>query len=267
MALLRRIYRRLIPAGAKNSLRLHFLFDERDKPPSSIEEFGDGAVLVLAPHMDDEVIGCGGATRRHVLAGGTVTVAFMTDGRSGDPALDGDAAVDAYVTERKRESERAAEVLGTQELVFLDRPDGALERSPELTRELADLFHRVRPGVVYVPTLLDTHEDHWATSLAFLDALEALGSAADGLVVRQYEVWTPLHANAVVDIESVVNDKRRALAMFTSQLPMLDVERFALGLAQYRSIYHGEGKGWAEAFYESSAGGYRALFERQEQDR
>ena len=44
-------------------------------------------VLVLAPHMDDEMIGCGGALRRHILKGGDVTVVFMTDGRAGNDSL------------------------------------------------------------------------------------------------------------------------------------------------------------------------------------
>jgi N-acetylglucosamine malate deacetylase 1 len=40
--------------------------------------------VVLAPHMDDEVLGCGGTMARQVAAGSDVTVIFLTDGRHGD---------------------------------------------------------------------------------------------------------------------------------------------------------------------------------------
>ena len=40
-------------------------------------------IVVLAPHMDDEVIGCGGTLARHVACGAEVTIVFLTDGRRG----------------------------------------------------------------------------------------------------------------------------------------------------------------------------------------
>ena len=46
-------------------------------------EPGAEKVMVLAPHMDDETIGCGGTLARHVRAGASVTVVFLTDGRHG----------------------------------------------------------------------------------------------------------------------------------------------------------------------------------------
>jgi N-acetylglucosamine malate deacetylase 1 len=47
----------------------------------------DEKVVILAPHMDDEVIGCGGTLRKHVLNGADVTVVFLTDGRYGSSTL------------------------------------------------------------------------------------------------------------------------------------------------------------------------------------
>src|SRR5690348_6988030 len=46
-----------------------------------------GKVVVLAPHMDDEIIGCGGTIARHAAAGASVTVVYLTDGRRGSAAL------------------------------------------------------------------------------------------------------------------------------------------------------------------------------------
>lgn len=279
---LRGVYQTLVPARAKNSLRLRLLFDERDKPPLMIEDFADGPVLVLAPHMDDEVIGCGGALRRHVLAGTGVTVAFLTDGSRGSTEFaehaaqelaveDPEALVRAreLVDRRKLESQRAAERLGVLgpegrgELVFLDQPDGALEERPELTAQITALVERLRPRVIYVPSVLDTHEDHWAANLILAACLRSRpASNWSSVVIRQYEVWTPLVVNAVADIAAVVEDKREALQAFESQRPQLDVVRLALALNEYRSIYRAGGGGFAEAFWQSSAQAYHKFMDR-----
>ena len=252
---LRGLYRALVPASAKNTLRLRLLFDERDKPPVEVRDFDARAVLVLAPHMDDEVVGCGGALRRHALAGAPVSVVFLTDGCAcGDDGPDRGEV-------RKRESRRAAELLGLGELHFLDRPDGALKTDAALVQALRRRIEAARPEVLYLPSVLDTHDDHWATNLALAACLRDgldLGAAR----LRQYEVWTPLVANAVADVSAVWDDKLAALKCFASQMEATDLVRLASGLNQYRSVHRGAGRGFAEAFYESDARTYAALLER-----
>lgn len=280
---LRGVYRTLIPQRAKNSLRVRLLFDERDKPPVAIEDFADGPVLVLSPHMDDEVIGCGGALRRHALAGARIRVVYLTDGSRGSAefaersarelsAEDSGALERAreLTATRKDESRRAAEVLGlpssvgqgSGDLVFLDEPDGELGPSSATIERLVALVEELRPRVVYVPSVLDTHEDHWASNLALNACLRAARLDEQALTVRQYEVWTPLVVNAVVDISAVIEEKRRALESFESQKPQLDVVRMTLALNQYRSIYQSAGSGYAEAFWQSSVDAYRELMAR-----
>lgn len=266
----RRLYRWLIPSGAKNTLRLRLLLDERDKPPEVIEEFAARSVLVLAPHPDDEVIGCGGTLRRHLLAGAHVTVVFLTDGRRGDRELDENSgfvdkeltrARDELSVRRKRESEKAAEILGIQELVFLDGPDGALDDTPALTNKLREVLRRCNPSLIYVPSMLDLHADHWATNRLFYRCLDALDKTAP--LLREYEVWTPLLINRLVVVDDVMQEKRRALEQFASQNPARLVNA-TVGLNRYRSIYLYQAKErqYAEAFYESSPEQYRLLFEK-----
>src|SRR5580658_287426 len=111
-------YARLLPKGARNSLRLWTLLHSPDRAPRLIQSFTAGPVLVLAPHMDDEVIGCGGTLHCHVQAGAKVTVAYLTDGRAGDPSLAPDQ-ISKMAEERKNESRRATELLGISDLIFL----------------------------------------------------------------------------------------------------------------------------------------------------
>src|SRR5581483_3324065 len=95
-------------------------------------EPGAERVLVLAPHMDDETIGCGGALAQHVRAGANVHVVFLTDGRHGSGklgALTGEARREAemqLVATRKEEALRALATLGVQGWTFLDVEDGTL---------------------------------------------------------------------------------------------------------------------------------------------
>lgn len=263
----RTMYRWLMPKGAKNALRLWLLLEERDKAPRVITEFGARSVVVLAPHMDDEVLGCGGAVRRHVLAGTPVTVVFMTDGSLGNRELrEGEGleheereAGRAELTEqRKRESLAAAKILGVEDLVFLDAPDGELHETPTVVAALRNELLRTRPSVLYVPSMLELHDDHWATSRVVYRCLDVVDPSA---VVREYEVWTPLLANSLAIIDEVAEAKSNALRQFETQ----NADRLVhagMGLNSYRStyLYREPERAYAEAFHESTVERYSALF-------
>src|ERR1700722_16160488 len=68
-----------------------------------------GTVVVLAPHMDDEVIGCGGTLARHVAAGAKITVIFLTDGRHGGRIPSGEAGARAQAGQQTLAEVRKAE--------------------------------------------------------------------------------------------------------------------------------------------------------------
>jgi LmbE family N-acetylglucosaminyl deacetylase len=257
----RLVYRRLLPQGAKNSLRVWTLLDVPDAPPEAIESFDETRVLVLAPHMDDEVVGCGGTLRRHALSGARITVAFLTDGRRADPHLAGRlhgaerrAAEQALCERRRAEAAAAGRVLGYDDLVFLDRPDGELVPDAALLHAVADLIEQRRPQLVYFPCALELHPDHWQTSRLVAQLVDAdLSPTLAGARCRAYEAWTPLPPNRVVDVSDVFDTKLVALRAFASQLEHVDYVRAITGLNAYRAMTR-DGRGYWEAFYEGSAG-------------
>jgi LmbE family N-acetylglucosaminyl deacetylase len=106
--------------------------------------------------------------------------------------------------------------------------------------------------------MTDYHRDHWATNRILRKALDRLKG---DILIRGYEVWTPLPANRMVDISSTVEIKRKAIAVFVSQTRLVDYARTILGLNQYRSMMHLHGQGFAEAFLENTAEEYRRLFD------
>src|SRR5690348_632327 len=76
-------------------------------------------VLVIAPHPDDESIGCGGTICAHAGHGDRVTVVFLTSGELGLRELTKEEAWRV----RELEAEKAADILGVASVTFLRRPD------------------------------------------------------------------------------------------------------------------------------------------------
>lgn len=265
--LLRAVHRRLSP-DARNALRTWLVLESRDRMPEAIERFDEARVLVVAPHSDDEVIGCGGVIARHVRSGSKVDVVFMTDGAWGDSSLHDRGLSHAQrahrradlVVTRKREASEAGNVLGSHRLHFLDRPDSALRPDDATVAALAALLAALRPILVYLPFVYDLHEDHWQTNIVFAAAASRLDRAdTRSMRVRGYEVWTPLLANRVADITDLMPLKLQALRMFESQLRDQDYRHTVEGLNAFRSNGVFAGKGYAEAFHELPLASYLRL--------
>jgi LmbE family N-acetylglucosaminyl deacetylase len=214
------------------------------------------AVLVIAPHMDDEIIGCGGTLAKHVARGASVTVVFLTDG-AGGAAAHFDRSDEPLTEIRKREARLALAVLGIQKLEFLDARDGALTATPELVEKLRAILRLGRFDVCYLPFFLEEHPDHRAASRILLDA--AL-SEKRGLQCMGYEIWTALFPNCLVNIDETAELKRQALSHYRSQLAEADYAHTQFGLNAYRSAaFLGGSCRYAEAFCALPLAEYREL--------
>jgi N-acetylglucosamine malate deacetylase 1 len=186
-------------------------------------------LLVIAPHPDDEAIGCGGAISLHIDRGDRVGVAFLTSGELG--MADQPAPQSCAV--REAEAENAAQVLGLSWIEFLRLPDQGLARqSAAASAALAPFIARHRPDVILLPHPEDQHPDHQASLPIARAALAATGVSAE---LRGYEVWTPLSCwHYVEDITAVMPRKLQAIACYRSQLLQFRYDRAAAGLNQYR---------------------------------
>jgi LmbE family N-acetylglucosaminyl deacetylase len=257
------LMKRLGQAGGRY-LKSHGLLKVNKYNPAILWRPKGKRVVVLAPHMDDEIIGCGGTLYKHIQGGATVTVIHMTDGRYGGklppcPAAErrGEQAL-SLVDVRKREAFLAMETLGIQDGIFLDAEDGQLNTAQGLPDRVKQILESIAPDVVYLPFFLEEHPDHRAVTQILMDATEGINCDFD---CCGYEVWTPLFPNCLVDINDAVEMKKQALQHYQSQLVENDYLRASLGLNAYRAIaLSREHGGFVEAFFMASLKDYRELY-------
>jgi len=210
--------------------------------------------IVLAPHMDDEVLGCGGTLALHIAAGSDVKVVFLTDGSLGGARGEDPSNI---VTIRKAEAERAARVLGINELFFLDAADGRLQSDTVVADRLSEILERERPEIVYLPFFLERHPDHRAANDVLLAATR---HSRRQFECRGYEVWSTTLANCLVAIDATLELKRQALACYPSQLAQMDYLHSSFGLNAWRAAGFGQGVRFAEAFHAAPLEQYKQLY-------
>ncbi|MBW2708396.1 MAG: PIG-L family deacetylase [Deltaproteobacteria bacterium] len=200
-------------------------------------------VLVLAPHPDDETIGCGGSIALHTGAGDPVRVIFLTNGAKGDSS--GEIEKNRYVAMRQEEAKRACAVIGVTDLEFWPYEDRALSGAHGALRRMVDLLTDYRPQRVYVPSPLEFHPDHRAACFLLCDALSGNDFSFE---VAFYELGQPLCVNTLVDITPVLARKHQAIDQYESQLKEQPYKDIAMGLNRYRSMTLPESVTHAEGF-------------------
>lgn len=231
---------------------------------TAVQEPGGGNIVVLAPHMDDETLGCGGTIARHARAGAQVTVVFLTDGRHGGPTCaewtDAERRdrQNEIVGIRKSEARCAAEVLGVKSIQFFDAEDMRLNADTRVAKLLREILEKEQPDCVYLPWFLEQHPDHRAANEVLFDAVAGTGFDFE---CRAYEVWTPLFPNCLIKIDATIELKKRAIGCYTSQLAQADYLHAAIGLSAHRSLALGGKAGrFAEAFHALRADEYLNMY-------
>lgn len=200
------------------------------------------SALVLAPHPDDEALGCSGTLSLLNRAGVSTTIVFITNGDRlyGEPST-------ALAEQRKKEALRASELLGAEEPVFLGFPDGVVNSHiDELADRLAAIIPQKKPDIVFAPSPIDHHRDHIATSKAALKLLNTCHT----FKLAFYEVYSTIRFSHLVDITEAAELKKQVIMNYSLSLsgkPEVYIHA-ALGLNAQRSIFT-QTTGYYEAFY------------------
>jgi LmbE family N-acetylglucosaminyl deacetylase len=232
----------------------------RQSEPARWSSPGGQKVLVIAPHPDDEAIGCVGTILLHVQAGDQTSIAIATDGRRSRVIPD----PDAMAAQRHKEAQLAASRMGIDRFVWLGLPEGDCS-TVALEQSLRAMLLEVQPDVIYAPSRIDFHPEHLKVAHALARALGSGGIGARGHsgptaapTVRIYQIQVPLTSpicNLVTDISSVVQHCESVLAAYTSQRAIMPC---TWRLRRYGALLNGFAR-YAEEFWELPASRYAAL--------
>jgi N-acetylglucosamine malate deacetylase 1 len=215
--------------------------------PKTVAAPPRGKVAIIAPHPDDEVVGCGGSLVFHREAGDPVRVLVVTDGRAGNVGKRLDAA--EYAELRRRECAEAARVLGGYSHTFWDYPDSCEvteEALNEVAGRIADWLRADLPDVVYAPWPGECNTDHAAISESTRRALKSVGFRG---VCLGYEVYNPAPIDVLLDISRVAEKKRAAIRCFASQLADTPIDHIIFGIHASRSLLLPKGARYGEGFF------------------
>jgi LmbE family N-acetylglucosaminyl deacetylase len=217
-----------------------------------VVEIESGRVLVIAPHMDDEIIPCGGALLLHRLRQSPIRIVFATDGS----ANLADAVLASKLRQtRSAEARAVSDYVGFDEIVELGFTDGQLTRHEDaLAATLQEHIESFKPTVIFCPFPTDAHGDHMACAWALAAATSRSKWVGE---IFAFEVWTTLWPNALVDIVAVAERKDHAIRLYESQMADRDYARATLGLNSYRGL--ARGLDYAEAYYVCSASEFGQL--------
>ncbi|WP_030539091.1 PIG-L deacetylase family protein [Sphingobium sp. DC-2] len=186
--------------------------------------------MVIAPHPDDEVLGCGGTIARLAALGRHVDVVIATRGHA--PRFD-----TAQVEQVQAEARSAHALLGVARTHFLDFPAAELDRVPraELNAGIAALVAQCRPDALFLPFMGDLHFDHHLVFDAAMVAARPLGAHYPTRILAYETVsetnWAApylapsFQPNIFVDISGHIARKIEAFGCFASQVRPFPNER------------------------------------------
>ena len=211
-------------------------------------------ILVIAPHPDDETLGCGGSLYRHQNEGDELNWLICTDiskefGWS-----------KSKVESRKIELKKVAASYQFKNVHNLRIPTTRVETVPisDLTTALGEFVKKVTPKIIYIPFINDAHTDH-----------QVIGNAIQSLIkwfrypsvkkVLMYETLSEtdfnflggkaFRPNVFIDISEYLNTKIETMKIYKSELgvhPFPRSEKSVLALATLRGSQSGYES--AEAF-------------------
>lgn len=115
-------------------------------------------ILVIAPHADDEVLGCGATMAKACAKGDEVFVLICTNASVGAPEL----FSAELIKQIRSEALTAHRLIGVKESFFLEFPAPALDQFPryKMSNEISAIIKKIGADTVYIPHRGDCHKDH-----------------------------------------------------------------------------------------------------------
>ena len=177
-------------------------------------------VLVIAPHPDDEVLGCGGTIAKYAEKGDEVYLCIVTKGYTPDWSKE-------FIKNRPKEIEKANKILGIKKTYLLDYPTVKLDTIPqkELNEAISKVVTEIKPDILYIPHKGDLNKDHRLVFESSLVATRPVNHKVKKILSyeslsetewgQQIEAFIP---NVYVDISETFKIKIEAMKAYESEL-------------------------------------------------
>jgi LmbE family N-acetylglucosaminyl deacetylase len=179
-------------------------------------------ILVISPHMDDEVLGVGGTIMRHKALGDSVTVCFVCNRAYNHQYCH------ELIEKEKENALSAKRILGYDNHFFCDMPDErAGESLIQVIIALEEVVKKIEPTCVYIPCCYDNNQDHRAVFDAAMVAVRSFAnpslnalymyevpSSTDQAAQLSGAVFVPNH---FVDITPYHSHKMKALLCYEKE--------------------------------------------------
>jgi len=196
--------------------------------------------IILAPHIDDEVIGCGG----YILNNSSKVDFHVIYFSSGSPKKG-----------RELEAKRSSKILGIKTVTFLRMKEFEIFKTNKILKQLHKLYNLKRAEIIFLPHEEESDKDHKAVYEIGKLSLWTYNTKYFNIPIKKkikklicYEVHSPMKRYSFIeDITPNINIKIKALEQFKSQNKKSDLINAIMGLNLYRAIMNGKGK-FAEVF-------------------
>lgn len=184
-------------------------------------------LLAFGAHPDDTELSCSGTLASLIKAGKKVAVVDLTRGEMGSrgtPEI------------RKKEAQKASEIIGLHARENLGLPDTELTNTREHQKAIIKMVRHFRPHICLIPTPKDRHPDHEKASALLIDAIFYSGLSkieTKGPDGKNQEHFRPKHVlhflqhdhidpDFVFDITDTIDIKEEAIKAFSSQFNVSD---------------------------------------------
>ena len=181
-------------------------------------------VLVVAPHPDDETLGCGGTLLKHKNSDDKIYWMIVTNIQSenGWP--------EERVRKKQKEIHQVAEIYGFEKIFKLDFPTTMLDTIPynDLIAKISVVIQEVKPSIVYLPNRSDVHTDHQVTFKAVISCCKSFRapfikknivyeclSETEFAPALSENVFIP---NVFVDISDYMERKSDIMSIYSSEM-------------------------------------------------
>jgi len=199
-------------------------------------------IVVIAPHPDDEVLGCGGLIIKSLQNNCKISLIFLTSGLNSDREV------------RENEALKVASKLGIDDVTFLRINDGKVFNELSFNK-IKGKLESIKPDIILIPFIFDKHDDHISSNKFIPDIPSNLK-----IEIWCYQVYSTMSCNAYIDITDIAEEKYRAISMYQSQMNNFDYVNWNRGLNAFNSRYsHNKEKKYIESYFIFPLDEYQAV--------